>query len=1210
MLTRSLGHLSGPATLTAAKRGLHHRPTAALLSAGSINASGNIASSSADSNSSNDRSMNTLVSRGARPQHFAETSRLRALLHSARIGPVDITNSSSSGGGGASVVAAAEVGQQQQQQQALPPSLFFSASELLLSQIDDAMYEEASLLIPFAPQAVKVSTLYILFTSGGDLTPTSSSSSTATTTTAVAAADGDDGTRTVVDTGKGHVITNSSSSAYRGKVKPPPSAAAAAAAAAHLARSRRQLVRERFRTMKNLLLHMAHKSSLHNNRKNISYSGNGGDGYKRHWGVHVSFDGIFVTRAVDETEAGEAFERFYTIGPRASNNDSNSNTHNSISVVGTAAASSSSHSSSSSSSIKTLHKPQPHASLPFIDPSQFRPEDYCYPIEAKATTAMEKEHQPEKGNGKGLFYYPTLAAAGGPAKEEKPQESYQVIIRDTTITTAAAERDHFQRLQKRRQAVNACLIQRAPAEADSLMEAFIPFFGDDFAVPPPPPDIPPLLSPSSPSSSSSSSRLRSSSPSTFTPQMLVPLLPTYFIPLSVFMESLPPGYTVSHVERIFGEMGCIDLVTLPGASDSFIRLHGGRTRVQFGVSAAAEASHINDSDNRSSHRPRAEEGESALVAHFCHQRRFETDPFLCDGFLPTASTTAAATSGFATHSAATTAAAAARGGAGEWVSLRALVEPAPAHIHAALGPFQGKHSILFFAQHQQRYNFTPDGGGGGMVARTNSVEGASLREETTPTPIAVAELVAVLRRKHQVFVADLEQSMTSTTSTSSAFDLAGQLSDFSRRQIISHYGTLRHFLACHGDIFHCEDAGGHTSTMATREEGEGETDRAAEHASARTANNTMSNTSSSSSGFAATALLGFSRLLDSPSLTVRLEPSRADSSGSGGPHYRHSSSESLGTSGNNRNSNDANMNSNHVRGGGMTSSSHSPGRSLEQKLEKALMRNDRRAAQKARRRLAIAAQPDSPYADPTVLLDAVLRYLPGRRPVSLRYFVKSLPSSLGDFLPEVALNFFRQAAPHKVQLFEWRRRNQLYLMRPGLPLPDGKLRDTYTEQELLYMVAEELTRVGRRRNNSNVMMRVGDGINGGSEPLSSLFSQLPYGARQSLGGSTGSSKAFFQFLQRYPEHFMLVFPDAVRLDIRAAKVTLLSQPHIGDGSGNGGGLFSNDDEGSFGGSGLRSRDWDAEGSPPRAEELAAWRAMDEAAMRERLAEEPDLLRVT
>ena len=167
----------------------------------------------------------------------------------------------------------------------------------------------------------------------------------------------------------------------------------------------------------------------------------------------------------------------------------------------------------------------------------------------------------------------------------------------------------------------------------------------------------------------------------FTAEMVVPLIPTFFVPMEVVGKNLPEGYTVEHVRQVFAKTLCIETVTIDG--DEFVRLHGGNQQVNLS-------------------------GSYETNERFAE---FAPNPFLCDHFVSKMPR------------------------AYKWVSLREVVEAADPAVEAQL-PYHFLQSILFFAQMQHKFCFSAEGGG--ELCSANAVE--QLSHLTSPTPAALNEL--------------------------------------------------------------------------------------------------------------------------------------------------------------------------------------------------------------------------------------------------------------------------------------------------------------------------------------------------------------------------------------------------------------------------------------------------------------------------------------
>ncbi|ESL09237.1 hypothetical protein TRSC58_03046 [Trypanosoma rangeli SC58] len=486
-------------------------------------------------------------------------------------------------------------------------------------------------------------------------------------------------------------------------------------------------------------------------------------------------------------------------------------------------------------------------------------------------------------------------------------------------------------------AVRDFKLHSSACESESLLEVFKPVF-PSFTPPPPP---------SGPCGLLSKKKRKGQVPGgMFTPQMLVPYAPTFFIPMEELLAALPEGYTAAHIEQIFAATGTLEIVTLEG--EKFVRMHGGKRLVDFTRDEAGEAAHE-------------------------RWRDYQPDPFLCKAFCRL----------FHASS--------------RWVSLRQLIMGAPTPLVRALLPWERYKTLLFFAQMQHVFSFTPEGEG--EVCWVAPVTCLSYHD--SPTPAAVSELVGVLNEQ-RVCITDL------------LAESSHRISDHAKAQIIMYYGTLLNFFRAHGEVFCMVD-----DTIVE---------------------------------------------VVSPRGTAEKTP-----------------------------------------------------QTLEDKLEDALVRRNRRTAQKIRRRMAMERDPDSPYADRDVLLDAILRYVPQTRSISLSFLLRSLPPSLADFLPSKPISMFQQA-PEKIRIFEYRYRHRLHLIRPGVPLPPGVLRQHYTEPELLFLCAVELQQ---------------------PRAIVDLYGRLPYGAKEVI---RLQYKGLLELLRPYPQFFTVVFKDALRLDTRDALVTLIQMP--------------------------------------------------------------------
>ena len=82
--------------------------------------------------------------------------------------------------------------------------------------------------------------------------------------------------------------------------------------------------------------------------------------------------------------------------------------------------------------------------------------------------------------------------------------------------------------------------------------------------------------------------------------------------------------------------------------------------------------------------------------------------------------------------------------------------------------------------------------------------------------------------------------------------------------------------------------------------------------------------------------------------------------------------------------------------------------------------------------------------------------------------------------------------------------NDFYIMRKGLPLPAGYLRQTYTENELCLLIAEKLRKKGTTMS-LNVLVG------------------LPHGAKKQIKEIHGS---LINFVIKYPQFFSIICDEA------------------------------------------------------------------------------------
>jgi hypothetical protein len=194
-------------------------------------------------------------------------------------------------------------------------------------------------------------------------------------------------------------------------------------------------------------------------------------------------------------------------------------------------------------------------------------------------------------------------------------------------------------------------------------------------------------------------------------------------------------------------------------------------------------------------------------------------------------------------------------------------------------------------------------------------------------------------------------------------------------------------------------------------------------------------------------------------------------------------------------------------------------RSLEEKLEDAIAKNEKRDVRKIRRKLAIARNPNNPLLDREHLILEVKKFLPRTRNISFRALLRNIPPDVVDLFPSDQISLFR-TSPQHFQVFEYKIPGRLHIMRAGLPLPPGHLRQHYTEEELIHLSTMHLVHHPRL--------------------MVDIYSRLPWGAREIV---RVQYKGLFQLLAKYPQYFAIVFKDGKqKYDARGAMVSLVGQP--------------------------------------------------------------------
>lgn len=650
--------------------------------------------------------------------------------------------------------------------------------------------------------------------------------------------------------------------------------------------------------------------------------------------------------------------------------------------------------------------------------------------------------------------------------------------------------ERFAELWRRWSEVKKAFVAPSTRECLCGPDTYLPYFGDAFK-PPPPPALPVAAT------------RRHRAATSFSPLALAAMLPTHFVPVEALLKQLPTGYTFEHVRCVFGETMALEMVEL--ADKTYVRFYGGKDGEGFAQRERTASVCVDEGAQASAHdgnnggdvdddEEPAASGTSALAPHSgdaVHQciAAYEPNPYLFFSFLPRFPRPF------------------------QWIPLYAVVEHAPPAVKAALLPLRQRSTLLYFAQQQHRMQFTSQNDGAICLSFPPV---RSLRAETTPLPRELAEVQRLLQIRGLVYVSEMEAG------------LAHRISDGAKRSIIAYFGTLRRFLYQHERVFRL------SVVPNTNRRSSGTTTVTPPAAMPRSSAPTLAgavtqepthevsheaitpSVASSASGTAGTLYpppsptrRGFGFAIEVPPISTDAEDDAVSTAmllgkgigaldANGFPHWLASADLA-------------------VMCEGHAMMQQRSGVSPEQRLQTAS--RQRRSSQKIRRRMALTANPNSPYTDPEVLLDTILRYLPPTQHIGLRSLLQALPPAITDFLPTDPIRLFRNA-PTKVHLFEFRERNNIRVMRPGLPLPDGRLRSSYTVDELLHILAAELPS-GRSRTSID------------------LFGRLPYGARETI---RLQHRHLIDLVEQYPQYFLVVFADAESAKKSLARVQLIRSP--------------------------------------------------------------------
>lgn len=196
--------------------------------------------------------------------------------------------------------------------------------------------------------------------------------------------------------------------------------------------------------------------------------------------------------------------------------------------------------------------------------------------------------------------------------------------------------------------------------------------------------------------------------------------------------------------------------------------------------------------------------------------------------------------------------------------------------------------------------------------------------------------------------------------------------------------------------------------------------------------------------------------------------------------------------------------------------------SLEEQLRYAAERNNKSKMRVLRRRIAFRDNPEHPFLDPENLAKELSKHLPRRGFTSLKTFLKrGIPEELVVFLPPKVRNFFQNHPQYFVQ-FEHMQAGRWCLCRPDQPLPSGVIRQSFTEADLVRLIAQFLQLKGPRA-------------------MSVIFLNMPRGAQETIKRGYSS---MYLFVTRFPQYFNVVVASDTENAASGAVVHLVQVPSV------------------------------------------------------------------
>nr|CCC95300.1 unnamed protein product [Trypanosoma congolense IL3000] len=194
--------------------------------------------------------------------------------------------------------------------------------------------------------------------------------------------------------------------------------------------------------------------------------------------------------------------------------------------------------------------------------------------------------------------------------------------------------------------------------------------------------------------------------------------------------------------------------------------------------------------------------------------------------------------------------------------------------------------------------------------------------------------------------------------------------------------------------------------------------------------------------------------------------------------------------------------------------------SLEEQLEIALQERNKKKIRSLRRRIAFRNDPSNPFHDPDNLARELHRYLPKKGHVLLKVFLKkNVPEELLNYLPRRFWSFFNNY-PQYFQHYEYQVAGQWCVSRPGQPLPRGVIRQDFSEEDLVRLIAEYLQQRGPKA-------------------CSNIILHIPRGAQDAVRKRYGG---VFYLVQAFPRYFNVVLPGNTGNVVSMAMVHLVELP--------------------------------------------------------------------